>query len=52
MALVGGGCGKVKGGSTALSRRNAGVEHAVDGAQSRGVPIESLGDSTGEIAEV
>jgi hypothetical protein len=53
MALIGGGCGKLKGGQhlrypdrTPVSNLLLTVLHRA------GVPVESLGDSTGEIAEV
>ncbi len=53
MALVGGGCGKLKGGqhlSIRIERRSRTSMLTV--LNRAGVPVESLGDSTGEFAEV
>ena len=53
MALVGGGCGKVKGGQHLRYPDRTPVSNMLLTVLNRaGVPLESLGDSTGEIAEV
>jgi hypothetical protein len=53
MALVGGGCGKVKGGQHLRYPDRTPVSNMLFTVLQRaGVPIESLGDSTGEIAEI
>jgi hypothetical protein len=53
MALVGGGCGKVKGGQHLRYPDRTPVSNMLLTVLNRaGVPLESLGDSTGEIAEI
>jgi hypothetical protein len=53
MALVGGGCGKVKGGQHLRYPDRTPVSNMLFTVLNRaGVPVESLGDSTGEIAEI
>ena len=53
MALVGGGCGKVKGGQHLRYPDRTPVSNMLLTVLRRvGVPLESLGDSTGEIAEI
>jgi hypothetical protein len=53
MALVGGGCGKVKGGQHLRYPDRTPVSNMLFTVLNRaGVPLESLGDSTGEIAEI
>src|SRR5262245_24292136 len=53
MALVGGGCGKVKGGQHLKYPDRTPVSNMLLTVLDRaGVPLESLGDSTGELAEV
>jgi hypothetical protein len=53
MALVGGGCGKLKGGQHLRYPDRTPVSNLLVTVLNRaGVPVESLGDSTGEIAEV
>ena len=53
MALVGGACGKVKGGQHLRYPDRTPVSNLLLTVLGRaGVPVESLGDSTGEMAEV
>jgi hypothetical protein len=53
MALVGGGCGKLKGGQHLRYPDRTPVSNLLLTVLDRaGVPVESLGDSTGELAEV
>jgi hypothetical protein len=53
MALVGGGCGKIKGGQHLRYPDRTPVSNMLFTVLNRaGVPLESLGDSTGEIAEI
>jgi hypothetical protein len=53
MALVGGACGKVKGGQHLKYPDRTPVSNMLLTVLNRaGVPLESLGDSTGELAEV
>ena len=53
MALVGGGCGKVKGGQHLKYPDRTPVSNMLlTVLQRAGVPLESLGDSTGAFAEV
>jgi hypothetical protein len=53
MALVGGACGTVKGGQHLRYPDRTPVSNMLLTVLNRaGVPIESLGDSTGELAEV
>ena len=53
VAVVGGGCGKLKGGTHVRYADRTPVSNLVLTLLTRaGVPVEQLGDSTGEIAEV
>jgi hypothetical protein len=53
MALVGGGCGKLKGGQHLKYPDRTPVSNLILTVLNRaGVPVESLGDSTGEFTEV
>jgi hypothetical protein len=53
MALVGGGCGKVKGGQHLKYPDRTPVSNMLlTVLQRAGVDVESLGDSTGTIAEI
>ena len=53
MALVGGGCGRIKGGQhLRYPDRTPMSNLLLTLLQRAGVPVESLGDSTGELAEV
>ena len=53
MALVGGGCGKLKGGQHLKYPDRTPVSNLLLTVLNRaGVPVESLGDSTGEFSEV
>jgi hypothetical protein len=53
MAILGGGCGKLKGGQHLRYPDRTPVSNLLLTVLDRaGVPLESLGDSTGEFAEV